>query len=171
MSLPAGFLNVSCWLQTLLKSAVRATRKSLDRDAPAPKTATQEAMQAQVSSAALQSDTLKASALAAEVSSAPQGAAPPAKQVVLLIHGGAQGGWVWSYPNEVCAHSVQELWACIMRLASSWRLAGSAAGDALLARRQQQCGVVWLLYGLYNEPGQGQPCLCLRQSNQHFLRW
>ena len=80
-----------------------ATRKSLDRDAPAPKTATQEAMQAQVSSAALQSDTLKASALAAEVSITPQGAALPAKQVVLLIHGGAQGGWVWSYPNEVRA--------------------------------------------------------------------
>lgn len=61
-------------------------------------------MQAQVSSAALQSDTLKASALAADVSSAPPGAASQAKPVVLLIHGGAQGGWVWSYPNEVRAH-------------------------------------------------------------------
>ncbi len=92
------------WLmQTLLKTAMLATRKSLDRDAPAPKTATQEAMQAQVSSAALQSDTLKASTLAAEVTGAPQGAAQQAKPVVLLIHGGAQGGWVWSYPNEVCA--------------------------------------------------------------------
>ena len=100
----SAFLNIYCFMQTLLKTAVLATRKSLDRDAPAPKTATQEAMQAQVSSAALQSDTLKASALAAEVSSAPQGAAPQAKQVVLLIHGGAQGGWVWSYPNEVTAH-------------------------------------------------------------------
>ncbi len=92
-----------CLAQTLLKTAVLATRKTLDREAPAPKTATQEAMQAQVSSAALQSDTLKASALAAEVSSGPQGEAPQAKQVVLLIHGGAQGGWVWSYPNEVRA--------------------------------------------------------------------
>ena len=93
-----------CRVQTLLKSAVQATRKSLDRDEPAPKTATQEAMQAQVSSAALQSDTLKASALAAEVSGAPHGAAPQAKPVVLLIHGGAQGGWVWSYPSQVRAH-------------------------------------------------------------------
>jgi len=86
-----------------MKAAVLGSRKSLekDRDAPAPKTATQEAMQAEVKSAALQKDTLKASALAAEVSTTPQGTVQ-AKPVVLLIHGGAQGGWVWSYPHQVC---------------------------------------------------------------------
>ena len=87
-----------------MKAAVLGSRKSLekDRDAPAPKTATQEAMQAEVKSAALQKDTLKASALAAEVSTTPQGTVQ-AKPVVLLIHGGAQGGWVWSYPHQVCS--------------------------------------------------------------------
>jgi hypothetical protein len=49
--------------------------------------------QLQVKGAALQRDTMKASELAAEVSTS--------KPVVVLIHGGAQGGWVWSYPHEV----------------------------------------------------------------------
>jgi hypothetical protein len=50
-------------------------------------------MQLQVTGEALQRDTIKASELAAQVSAS--------KPVVLLIHGGAQGGWVWSYPHEV----------------------------------------------------------------------
>lgn len=79
-------------------NVVPLSRKSLQAGAAAaqaPKTADQEAMQAQVKSDALQRDTLKASELAAEVS--PQASKP----VVLLIHGGAQGGWVWSYPTLV----------------------------------------------------------------------
>lgn len=48
--------------------------------------------QAAVKDAALNRDHLKAQALAGTVVSSRK---PP----ILLIHGGAQGGWVWSYPN------------------------------------------------------------------------
>ncbi len=56
-------------------------------------TAKQVAVQTAVKESALTKDTLKAAALAAARTASPK---PP----ILLIHGGAQGGWVWSYPSD-----------------------------------------------------------------------
>lgn len=55
--------------------------------------AKQLAVQTAVKESALTRDTQKAAALAAARSVSPK---PP----ILLIHGGAQGGWVWSYPGD-----------------------------------------------------------------------
>lgn len=55
---------------------------------------TQLEKQSEVKEDALSKDTLKAAPLAAAREFA------PAKPPILLIHGGAQGGWVWSYPAD-----------------------------------------------------------------------
>jgi hypothetical protein len=54
--------------------------------------AKQLAAQSEVKAAALSKDTQKAGALASARAASPK---PP----ILLIHGGAQGGWCWSYPG------------------------------------------------------------------------
>ncbi|CAL8463647.1 g3181 [Coccomyxa elongata] len=67
------------------------SRKTLEQ--ATVNTAKQVAVQTAVKESALTRDTQKAAALAAARTASPK---PP----ILLIHGGAQGGWVWSYPSD-----------------------------------------------------------------------
>lgn len=83
--------------QQPLKEAA-AARKSAARKVRA-NSAAQLAQQSEVKEAALSKDTIKAEALAAVRAASPK---PP----ILLIHGGAQGGWAWSYPGVDASRGV-----------------------------------------------------------------
>ena len=83
--------------QQPLKEAA-AARKSAAGKVRA-NSAAQLAQQSEVKEAALSKDTIKAEALAAVRAASPK---PP----ILLIHGGAQGGWAWSYPGVDASRGV-----------------------------------------------------------------
>ena len=80
-----------------LSTSMQAVPMEPDKGSVPQKTDQQAAMQSAAKAAALTKDKAKAAGAAARAAGGAAAAAQ--KPPILLVHGGAQGGWAWSYPN------------------------------------------------------------------------